>query len=167
MQNPDGMTTTPSEIDTVLKLLAATPRRLASMSRGREASRLQARPGDEAWSPNEILGHLRVCADVWGKSMMAMITQDHPTMRYVSPRSRLKKTNYLELDFHQSLKAFAQQRQELLKVLKGLARQDWSRGATFTATTRGREQTVLSYAWRIAQHEGEHLEQLEAVLKEA
>jgi hypothetical protein len=160
------MDSTPSEIETVLKLLAATPRRLTAMSRDRAASSLQGKPSDEAWSPNEILGHLRVCADVWGKSMLAMIAQDHPTLRYVSPRSRLKKTNYLELDFDQSLQAYAQQRLELLKTLKALARQDWSRGATFTATTRGREQTVLSYAWRLADHELVHLEQIEAVLKE-
>jgi len=28
--------------------------------------------------------------------------------------------------------------------------EDWSRGATFTGTVRGREQTILSYAQRIA-----------------
>jgi hypothetical protein len=159
------MVAIPLEIETVLKQLAATPRRLAAMSREHDAARMRARPSAEAWSPNEILGHLRVCADVWGKSMQVMLTQEHPTMRYVSPRSRLKKTNYLELDFDASLQAFAQQRKELLKTLKALDPQGWERGATFTATTR-REQTVLSYAWRMAHHEQVHLEQMEAVLKE-
>ena len=160
------MSAAPSDIEAVLKQLAATPRQLAALSRHWDDSRLQARPGDETWSPNEILGHLRVCADVWGKSIMAMIMQDHPTMRYVSPRSRLKKTNYLQLEFGVSLEAFAQQRKDLLQVLKALSHQDWSRGATFTATTRGREQTVLSYACRMANHEGVHCEQMQAVLKE-
>jgi len=96
---------------------------------------------------------------------MAMIAQDHPTLRYVSPRTWIRKTDYLELEFHQSLVAFTRQREELVKSLEPLAITDWSRGATFTGTTKGREQTVLSYAQRMTQHENEHCEQIEALLK--
>ena len=64
-----------------------------------------------------------------------------------------------------SLKAFTDQRRELLRALKGLAIKDWSRSATFTATTKRREQTVFSYACRIAEHENKHCDQIEAVLK--
>jgi hypothetical protein len=113
---------------------------------------------------NDILAHLRACADVWGKSILAMVAQDHPTLRYVSPRTRMKKTNYAALDFHASLQAFAQQRAELVKALSNLDAAGWLRGATFTGTTRGREATVLSYARRITDHEREHCEQLEAIL---
>jgi hypothetical protein len=97
---------------------------------------------------------------VWGESIVAMIQQDHPTLRYVSPRTWARKTNYSAQGFYESLQAFAQQRSALLKVLKALKDADWSRGATFTATTRGREQTIQSYAQRIVDHEREHLEQL-------
>lgn len=77
-----------------------------------------------------------------------------------------KKTNYLELDFRVSLEAFTRQRHDLLKALKALAVKDWLRGATFTATTKGRVHTVVSYAQRLTQHEGEHCEQLESLLKQ-
>lgn len=156
---------TPTEIESVLKQLAVTPRLLATLSRGQGRARLHTTPEEDAWSPNEILGHLRVCADVWGKTMLVMMTQDYPTLRYVSPRSRLKKTNYLELDFDVSLKAFTEQRRELLKALKALATKEWLRGATFTATTRGREQTIFSYAQRMANHEREHCKQIKSLLK--
>jgi hypothetical protein len=63
------------------------------------------------------------------------------------------------------LQTFTRQRNDLLKSLKALSLTGWSRGATFTATTKGREQTVFSYAQRIAQHETEHLGQLEALSK--
>ncbi len=43
---------------------------------------------------------------------------------------------------------------------------DWLRGATFTGTTKGREQTVLSYAQRMVQHEIEHCEQIEKLLEQ-
>jgi hypothetical protein len=159
------MKVSPAETENVLRLLAATPRRIASLSRGVEISKLHFRPHQDSWSANDILAHLRACADVWGKSIVEMITQDHPKLRYISPRSWIRKTDYLELEFRGSLKAFTDQRGELLRVLKSLAIKDWSRSATFTATMKGREQTVFSYACRIAEHENKHCDQIEAVLK--
>jgi DinB family protein len=159
------MKVSPAETQNVLRLLAATPRRIASLSRRVEIDELHFRPHPDAWSANDVLAHLRACADVWGKSIIAMITQDHPTLRYVSPRSWIRKTDYPGAEFRASLQAFTHQRRELLRALKGLATKDWSRSATFTATTRGREQTVLSYACRIAEHESKHCDQIEAVLK--
>ena len=159
------MPITSAEIETVLKLLAATPRRIASASKGLDNSRLRIKPDKDSWSANDILAHLRACADVWGKSIYAMLADDHPTLRYVSPRTWVRKTDYLELDFAPSFQAFTKQRKELIKTLKGLAYTEWSQGATFTATTRGREQTVFSNAWGMAQHENQHCAQIERVLK--
>jgi DinB superfamily len=159
------MKVSPAETERVLRLLAATPRRIASLSRGFEIGKLHFRPHQDSWSANDILAHLRACADVWGKSIVEMITRDHPKLRYISPRSWIRKTDYLELEFRGSLKAFTEQRRELLRALKGLAIEDWSRSATFTATTKGREETVFSYACRIAEHENKHCDQIEAVLK--
>jgi len=161
------MKVSPAETESVLRLLAATPRRIASLVRGVEINKLHFRPNPDSWSANDILAHLRACADVWGKSIVEMITRDHPKLRYSSPRSWIRKTNYLELEFRESLKAFTDQRRELLRVLKGLAIKDWSRSATFTATTKGREQTVFGYACRIAEHENKHCDQIEAALMSA
>jgi hypothetical protein len=154
----------PAVIESILSLLAQTPDRIAAVSVGQDNLRLTRRPDDAGWSANDILAHLRSCADVWGKSIIAMINQDHPTLRYVSPRTWVRKTNYPSLDFHASLDNFARQRKDLLQSLKALAPEDWSRGATFTGTTQGREQSILDYARRMAQHEGEHCERLERVL---
>lgn len=160
------MQTDPAEIESVLKLLAASPRRIAAASQGLTRSRLQARTAAEPWSANDIVAHLRACAEVWGKTIQIMLTQDHPTLRYVSPRSWMKKSGYMEWEFQASLQAFTEQRQALLKTLKALPRSDWSRGATFTGTSaRQREQTILTYAQRMVNHEQPHCEQLEALLK--
>jgi hypothetical protein len=48
----------------------------------------------------------------------------------------------------------------LIGTLSELKADEWSRRATFTATTLEREATVLSYARRIAEHEVRHLGQL-------
>jgi hypothetical protein len=154
-----------SAVKELLESLAETPIRIASASRDHESARLQFRPDEGSWSANDILAHLRACADVWGGSITVMLTQDHPTLRYVSPRSHIRKTRYPGLEFRQSLQAFARQRDELLASLRPLTISDWSRGATFTATAKAHEHTVLSYVRRITQHESEHCAQMEALLR--
>jgi hypothetical protein len=157
---------TSAEIEQVLDSLAATPQRLALVSQKLPEAHLSTTGDPKNWSAGDILAHLRACADVWGKSILAMIAQDQPTLRYLSPRTWLKKTDYLGQDFHRSLQAFTEQRTTLLQTLRTLDRADWSRGATFTATVKGREQTILSYAQRIAAHEHEHCEQLYVLLNQ-
>ena len=155
----------PVEIESILDILSQTPGRIASASMGRDNTRLTLRTEEESWSANDILAHLRSCADVWGRSILAMIQQDHPTLRYVSPRTYIRKTKYPALEFRLSLEGFTRQRFELLQTLKALTLEDWSRGATFTGTTNGREASILSYAQRMARHELEHCEQLEKLLE--
>jgi DinB superfamily len=158
------MDVTSLNIETVLSALAEMPSRIASITQHLDRTQLHTKPDAEPWSANDILAHLRSCAHVWGNSIVAMITHDHPTMRYVSPRTWIRKTDYPQQDFHKSLQAFAAQRTELLSLLQPLDREGWSRRATFTGTTKGREQTVFSYAQRIADHEAQHLEQLERMM---
>lgn len=148
------------EIAQVLRQLAETPRRLADVANDRENVQLYTKFGDDMWSVQEILAHLRVCAEVWGKSIQIMIAQDQPTLRYVSPRTVAKKRDYTTQDYQVSLQEFSTQRADLLQALQALEPQVWSRGATFTGTTKGREQTIFSYAQRIVDHEAEHLNQI-------
>jgi hypothetical protein len=158
------MDTTAADIKQILAQLAETPERLTILTRDRDPARLQIAPDHATWSAQAILAHLRACADMWGKGILAMITQDNPTLRHVSPRTWIRKTNYLEQAFDSSFAVFAKQRADLLATLNGLTATDWARAATFTGTVRGRNQTVFSYALRIADHERQHLEQIESIL---
>ena len=159
------MIVTIAEIEMFINTLEATPRRIAAAADGLENAGLHFRPDKKTWSANDLLAHLRACADVWGGSMAQMIAQDHPTLRYVSPRTWIRKTNYPKLEFHPSLLAFTAQRETLVQSLKTLSLPDWSRGATFTGTTLGREETVFRYTRRMALHEITHCEQIETLLK--
>ncbi len=93
-----------------------------------------------------------------------MIKEDRPTIRSVSPRGWIKNTDYLDQDFRVSFRAFSEARTALLARLRTLDSTGWSRRATFTGTTLGRDATVLSYAKRIADHEVQHLDQLRQTL---
>src|SRR5262245_46669846 len=153
-----------SEIRAVVTLLSETPKQVARIVRGCSDQQLHRRPEADAWSAQEVVAHLRACADVWGRSIDRMLAEDHPTIRYVSPRGWIRKTDYLQQSFRDSLQPFSDRRALLVATLSGLDAIGWSRRATFTATTLGREATVLSYAQRIADHEVLHLGQLQRTL---
>lgn len=149
------------EIETYLHLLEETPQRLLKSAKSVDETRLHQRTSKELWSVNDILAHLRACADVWGDSIAAMLAEEHPTVPYRHPRQWIKKTDYLELDFRESLIAFTAQRKQLLKALKRLSLEDWSRAATI----QGREHTVFTQARRMVLHENIHCEQIESLLQ--
>ena len=154
-----------SEIRAVLTLLSETPRKIAQIAQGLSEQRLHRRPEVDAWSAQEIVAHLRACAEVWGRSIDRMLAEDHPTIRYVSPRGWIKKTGYLQQNFHETLRGFSEQRAVLVTTLRASSSNSWTRGAAFTGTTLGRSGTVMSYATRIAEHEVRHLEQLRRTVK--
>jgi hypothetical protein len=106
-----------------------------------------------------VLAHLRCCADVWGGCIRTILSEDVPTIRHTSPRGWIKRTNYLDLKFEPSLRAFVEQRDGLLASLKPLAPEAWSRTATVKRSGKVETLTVLDYARRLADHEQHHLEQ--------
>ena len=155
------MKATRPEIEKYLDLLTQTSRLIANATDGVEAARLQARTQKQPWSINDILAHLRSCADVWGESIEAMLAEEKPTIPYRHPRQWIKQTEYLQLPFRKSFKAFVAQRRKLLKVLRGLAFEDWSRPGII----QGREHTVFTQVRRMALHEQVHCEQIESLLQ--
>ena len=148
----------------VLKVLGENPKRIAEITSRLTPEQLHTTPGRDAWSANDVLAHLRCCADVWGGGLRTMLEQDRPTIRAVSPRGWVKRTNYPDLRFAQSLGAFIAQREELLAVLRPLTPQAWARSATIKASGGARTWTVLSYAERLAHHEHHHLEQFARIV---
>jgi hypothetical protein len=151
-------------IEQVLTLLAATPPRLAALTAGRAPAQLQTPPHPEEWSANDVLAHLRACADVWGGCIEAIIAHDMPALRAVNPRPWIQKTDYREQAFQPSLHAFATQRTQLLAVLEPLPPAGWARAATITGAGKVLERTVLSYAQWLALHERPHVKQIERIV---
>ena len=155
----------PLTLEQLLARLAETPSRLGTLTAGLEPGQLRTCPGQDEWSANDVLAHLRACADVWGTCMLTMITQDRPTLRAVNPRTWIKSTHYLDLEFRPSLRSFARQRAELMSVLRPLPPRAWRRPATVTGAGRPLERTVLDYAHWLARHERPHVKQVERIVK--
>ncbi len=159
------MTDSTLTTEQVLTLLATTPQRIAALTSGLAPAKLHTAPNQDEWSANDVLAHLRACADVWGNCMVTIIAQDMPTLRAVNPLNWIKKTDYLELDFQPSLRSFAIQRAELLAVLEPLPPAGWSRKATVTGAGKVLERTVLFYGRWLARHERQHVKQVERIVQ--
>lgn len=144
----------------ILTILMETPWRIAEYTASLTETQLHAAPSSDEWSANEVLAHLRSCADVWGNCIVTIINQDKPTIRAVNPRTWITSTNYLELEFQPSLQVFTVQRTNLLAILQALRSETWSRSAIVTGAGNVLERTVQSYAQRMALHERPHLKQI-------
>jgi hypothetical protein len=101
---------------------------------------------------------------MWGGYMALIITEDQPTIRAVNPTTWIKSTNYPELEFASSFRAFAKQRAELLALLRPLPKAAWSRSATVTGAGRPRERTVMEYAKWLANHERSHVKHIARIV---
>lgn len=157
---PSGLPTP----EQVLALLAITPPRLAVLTAGLTPAQLRTTPNPDEWSANEVLAHLRACADVWGNCIATMLAEDTPTLRAVNPRTWIQRTDYLERDFQPSLDPFAVQRADLLAVLQPLPPEGWTRAATVTGAGKPLTRTVLFYAQWLASHERPHIKQVERIV---
>src|SRR4051812_33826980 len=155
---PD-MAPPPAAARQVVEHLASNPARIAEITAALTVVQLHTPPTPGEWSANDVLAHLRTCADVWGGYIRRIIDEDAPTIRAVSPRGWIKRTNYPDLEFAASLGAFRLQRAELLAVLNSLAPSEWSRTATVKSSGKVLSATVLDYAQRLADHEHHHVAQ--------
>jgi hypothetical protein len=153
---------TPEEIVAVLR---ETPHRLNDLTNGVTPARLHTPPEPGEWSVARVLAHLRSCASVWGEAIETITVNDHPTIRAVNPRTWIKTTDYRELEFALSLRAFTAQRRRLLAMLEQLRREDWLRSATVLGAGSPLEATAHSYADRLARHERAHWRQAEKTIE--
>src|SRR5215216_4951044 len=155
------MKATLPEIEKYLGLLTATPQRIQEAVKGWNEAQLQSKAGNQSWSVNEILAHLRSCADLWTHSIYAMLAENRPTFSDINERKWAKVTRYAELPFRESFHAFSLQRENLLRVLKALPLESWERSAIIFE----RKHTIFTQTRRLAKHEMEHIEQIENLLK--
>lgn len=153
-------------IEQNLILLEGTPTWIANMTVGLAPAQLRWSPGPGEWSARDVLAHLRACSDMWGRYIVKILDEDHPTYKAISPRTWIKKTDFLEQEFLPSLEAFTIQRARLLAVLKPLPPEAWSRTALVKGAGKPRERSVRTYAQWLANHERSHFNQFERIVND-
>jgi uncharacterized damage-inducible protein DinB len=149
--------------DEIVQILSRTPERLHELGRRFSPEQLRRGPDEGEWSLNDVLAHLRACADVWEAAIERMLTEDHPTIRAINPRSWIESTDYPDRPFAESRSRFIAQRQAFLQRLERLSDDDWNRSATVTGAGAPLERTVWAYLNRFARHERQHDLQLRSI----
>ncbi len=144
----------------ILGVLRSTPNRVTELGRGLSPARLGSRPRAGEWSMAEILSHLLLGErDVILPRFRRMLREAGP----VFSSSLATRTGFAAdpapAEFETDLAAFRRARAEMLAFLGGLREPDWQR--TGTTPTR-RTLTLEAYARYLAEHDLEHLRQLEA-----
>jgi uncharacterized damage-inducible protein DinB len=152
---------TSSGISKYLGIISGTPEQIGLLVKGLEEDRLQYKTDARSWSVNDILAHLRSCADLWTHSIYAMLAEKEPSFSDVNERKWAKITRYAELPFYTSFQAFSLQRENLVRVLANLPFESWERSALISE----RRHTVFTQMRRMAKHETEHLDQIETLLR--
>jgi len=152
-------------LEQILIQLPETPRRIAASTTGVAPAELRKSSVPGEWSATEVLAHLRACADVWGNNIARIIGEDRPAWVAVNPRSWIEQTDYAQMAFAASLRAFTKQRADLMAVLEPLPRKGWSRVALVSGGAPTRECTVLYYAERLARHERAHVKQIGRIVQ--
>lgn len=158
------MVDTPPARAELLEMLAEYPAWLRALTAGVAPELLHAPPAEGEWSANEVLAHLRACADMWGGYIEQILAEDFPTFKAMNPATWIKQTDYPQQPFGRSLQAYTAQRAELLAVLRPLAPADWQRAATVTGAGKPRVRTVETYALWLADHERPHKRQFAKIL---
>ena len=147
-------------VQKVLDHLRSTPQRLRELTSGVPPELLRTSPAPDEWSANDVLAHLRACSDKWGEAATRIVEEEHPTIRGTNPRIWITKTNYLDLEFAPSLRAFVRRRKVLLAVLDPLRPRDWQRTGALVGAGKPTVLTVHTYAERLARHERAHVKQI-------
>ena len=117
-------------VQQVLDQLRSTPLQLRELPQAGARAARGPRPVRTSGRPTTCW---RTCARAptrWGEAATRIVAEDDPQLRATNPRVWITKTNYPDLEFAPSLRAFVRQRKQLLAVLDPLQPDDWQRTGT-------------------------------------
>lgn len=151
---------TAANIQEVLRLLAETPEKLESLSKGLSDEQLHTPPGSGERSFAEAVTHLINCEALAADSIYMALLRDEPLIADIHPERDLGKLLHFEqLPVSELLGYFKVRRKVLLRVLESLTDKKWSR--CIREAKKQRKESIYWQARGQALHELEHILDLE------
>jgi hypothetical protein len=161
--------------------LEHTPGTIEAVVRGRDASHLATRPAETAWSPTEIICHLRDVEELFQTRFHTILALDEPSIfvfgaslpdlapwritdradHPLDPDRWAEDRQYRRQDAQEALAAFTRRRGIVLALLRSLSPADWDRGGIHLS--RGRL-TLREWVASLVGHDENHLAQLRRAL---
>lgn len=145
-----------------LRLQQATPRKLASLTRGLTRKQMIQRPGPGKWSIAEILAHLADAELVIGYRTRLILASNGTPIQAFDQDAWAETFNYSRRDPRTSLQTFRALRENNLRLLSSVPRRLWKNYGQHEE--RGKE-TVDHLVRMVAGHDLNHLLQVEQIVK--
>jgi hypothetical protein len=146
------------EIEGVLNRLASAPGKFAALLSSLEDADSVDNSNEPEWSPARVFAHLRAANAILEPRILFVLVRDNPPLVGYDDTKWLEVARYASLPVTESLESMRLHRAELINALRGIPLEDWER--TGTHEVRG-PMSVLEIARQIAEHEDDHLAQIE------
>lgn len=146
------------ETSSLIARMQSAPQRLRSAVRRMDGDALTA-SRDGEWSVREIVGHVRASDAIIAPRIYQILVRDRSPLAGFDERAWAALVARAEIPLDAQLAAFAITRAELCGVLRTLSPSDWRRSGVHEE--RG-EISITGIARWIADHEDEHIAQVEA-----
>lgn len=147
-----------------LKVQQATAKRLQQLTKNVDRKKLTRRPASDKWSVAEILAHLADAELVLGWRLRSILGSSGTTVQAFDQDAWAKTFNYAKRDPKASLEVFRVLRENNLALLKTIPKELWDNYGMHAE--RGKE-TVTHIVKMYAGHDLNHLQQIEAIVKNA
>jgi len=115
---------------------------------------------DGEWSPMQIFSHIKASDDIMTARLPLFVTHDRPTLQSVDERAWAVAAGYEDAPLDQTLMALRRHRDEMLWQLRRLPDDAWDRVAHHEQSG---DITLLDQIRKLAEHEEEHVVQLESL----
>jgi hypothetical protein len=144
----------------LLALTEPTPERVRALARDLTPAELRRRPREGDWSMKEVVAHLlKVERDLFLPRLRRIAEEDRPAIERFDPDAWARERDHREGDFMADLAEFAAARRRTREFLAGLPPGAPERVGVFLALG---PLTLGAYAAMLADHDAEHLAQLQA-----
>jgi uncharacterized damage-inducible protein DinB len=121
------------------------------------------RDGGDGWTVLEVLGHLRDYEELFIKRAQLTLTEESPALPNPNPDELAVTNQYNHQNAQAVFDKWAESRREFIKLLEGVADDDWERAGNHPR--RGHftlNDQLLLTAW----HDVNHIEQIAHILVE-
>jgi hypothetical protein len=144
----------------VMKVYAATPARLRSLTRGLAAKQISTPPATGRWSIAFIISHLYDAECAMGYRIRKVIAEPGSHLQAYDENKWANSLHYDEADWNEKLECFTVLRRSHVSLLRQLSHAEWQRYGFHEE--RGKE-TVERMVQMVAGHDSNHVKQVAGI----
>jgi hypothetical protein len=147
-------------IKELIDALEFSPRVIVGMLGEAPREILKRRPAPGEWSIHEQACHLAYVHPLFFERLALILREDHPVITPYNPDVDDAEDALLKLDLDESMARFVEDRQRLIRTLRGLAEQDWERSAEHPEYARYSVYIMFRHLYLHDQMHAYHIEEL-------